>query len=222
MLAKGPPGNTASPGEGLKLRRGLQCARWTSIRQAWLAAGVLRLAEEAVLSACPRKDLERKAGEGSSRKAEEARGGGCVRTGRSGPAELPDAGSRAPEPAEPSRPPLLLVLLHPSGASAPARLPPRAPRRCPLTGRRPDSSCRAPLPASLSSAAPRRAACPGGGTATRTTVSALSRTAEAAPTRGPRSRGLEERDGKPPRPTHTPRQRLGDQAGRAGMWPSDF
>lgn len=107
------------------MRRGLQCAWWTSSRQVWLVAGGLRLAEEAVLSACPRKDLERKAGEGSRREAEEARGGGCVQTGRSRPGELPDAGSRGPEPAKPAkptRPPLLPALPHPSRASAPARL----------------------------------------------------------------------------------------------------
>lgn len=134
---------------------------WPGSRRVWLLTRRLRPAEGAVLSACPRKDLERKAGEGSCGEAEEARGGGCVRTGRPRPAELPDAGSPVPEPAEPAEPSRAprgrlsrLRFRDPSPASAPARRPLRAPRLCPRTGRRPDSSCRASRPASLSSAAP--------------------------------------------------------------------
>lgn len=154
---------------------------WPGSRRVWLLTGRLRLAEGAVLSACPRKDLERKAGEGSCREAEEARGGGCVRTGRPRPAELPDAGSPAPEPAEPSpAPPGRLSCLRfrdPSPASAPVRLRAGPCARLVCVLHRPAARQFLPrFPPGLSQlGGARRAACRGGGTATRTTEDSLTK-----------------------------------------------
>lgn len=143
--------------------------------------------------------LSAKAGEGSSQEAEVTREGRCVLDRSHRPGELP-------EPA----------LLDPSSRSHPAILPCASGSRRDRERLRAGHSARiaAVLPPAggltvpaalrdrcLSSAEHQRAACRGGGTATRTMVSALSPAAEAALRWAevwlPWCSGLERRDGKP-------------------------
>lgn len=143
--------------------------------------------------------LSAKAGEGSSQEAEVTREGRCVR-------------GRSHRPGELSKP----ALLDPSSRSHPAILPCASGSRRDRERLRAGHSARlaAVLPLAggltvpaalrdrcLSSAEHQRVACRGGGTATRTMVSALSPAAEAALRWAevwlPWFSGLERRDGKP-------------------------
>lgn len=138
--------------------------------QAWLAApGFGGPRRRRDLRVPGRTYIERRERE----EAEEARGGGGERPGRPRPEELLALPNL---PSPPGR--LRLRFREPSRASAPARRPLRAPRRCPRAG---VPAVPAALPAPLGSSAHRRAACRGGGTETRTTVSVLGPADEAAP-----------------------------------------